>query len=77
MLNKFGKLKQDYKIAIKEAKRYGYEKCEYHDECRCDKPELGTFFNQELPICGKCVLLQRSKEYKQWVKDGIKGLMLL
>lgn len=74
MLSKFGKLRQDYKIAIKEATRFGYKKCEYHDECRCNKPELGSFLYMDIFICGKCVLEERSKAYRKWVKDGINML---
>jgi len=77
MINQFGKLRQNYKIAIKEATRKGYKKCQYHDECRCSKPELGTFFYMDIPICGKCVLIERSKHYKKWVKEGIEGLKYL
>ena len=79
MLNKFGKLRQDYKIAIKEATRMNIEKCEFHDECEsCKDPQLGsfayidTYWNEtSYYICGKCLLSNRSKPYKKWVKDGI------
>lgn len=85
MLNKFGKLRQDYKIAIKEANRAKLEKCEFHDECEsCKNPSLGsfaymdTYWNEvSYYICGSCLLKTRSKEYRDWVKEGLEGLKYL
>jgi len=85
MLNRFGKIRQDYEIAIKEALRLGLEICEFHNECNdCKNPQHGSFasgsgghemgYEVDFYVCGKCVLKARSKHYKIWVKYGIKAL---
>ncbi len=68
MLNKYGKLKQDYLIALKEATRINMGRCEFNDECsHCHFPELGSFsyggsYNEvDGYMCGKCILKTRKK----------------
>ena len=65
-MNKFGKLKQDYLIALKQAIRMNFERCDFNNDCdHCKNPKLGTFaygisFDEvDGYICGKCILKRR------------------
>lgn len=78
MLRKFGKLRQDYKIAIKDASRKNFEICEFHDECDfCKKPELGSFaygcsYDEcDGYMCGKCILKTRNKHHTKPIRNRV------
>lgn len=81
-MNCFGKLKQDYLIALKEANRVGYERCDFNNDCdKCKSQKLGTFADMVYSdvdecnyyICGKCVLKNRKKRkiFKKRTEDTL------
>ena len=80
-MNCFGKLKQDYLIALKEASRINVERCYFNDECDvCNNAKLGSFAvggaydEVDSYVCGKCVLKTRKK--KRVAKNRIEDTVV-